>query len=122
PLGQAGPVVDQVRDVGFGVLVLGTPEQRLERADLDADAAVHAQRVVEVEAVELVDHAGLAALTPRRGEGLVRLDVDAPVGALAHAQHAGGAVLLLEGDHAAGPGDRRLLLPRVLHGGRTLGR
>ena len=74
--------------LNLGVLVLGAPEQRLERADLDADAAVHAERVVDVEAVERVDLTGLAAGTARRGERLVRLDVDAPVRALAGAQHA----------------------------------
>ena len=47
---------------------------------------------------------------------LVALDVDAPVGALAGAQHAGRAVLLVEGDDAACPGGGRLLDPRVLDG------
>src|SRR4051812_41464269 len=40
---------DRVRS---GVLVLRRPEQRVERADLDADAAVHAQREVDREPVE----------------------------------------------------------------------
>ena len=57
-------VVEQVGDAGLGVLVLRAPEQGVEGADLDADAAVHAQRVVDVEAVEGADRAGLAA---RRG-------------------------------------------------------
>ena len=83
--------------LGLGVLVLGAPEQGVERAHLDADAAVHAERVVDVEAVERVDRAGLAALAPRRRLVLVALDVDAPVGALAGAQHADGAVLLVAG-------------------------
>ena len=107
PLAEPVLVVEQVGDAGLGVLVLGAPEQGVERADLDADAAVHAERVVDVEAVERVDRAGLAALAAGRGLVLVALDVDAPVGALAGAEHADGAVLLLEGDDAAGPGRRR---------------
>ncbi len=114
-------VVEQVGDLGLGVLVLGAPEQGVERADLDADPAVHAQRVVDVEA-------GRGALTvrglPPHGAGgrelLVALDVDAPVGAAAAAQHAGRAVVLLEGDDAAGASRGRLLLLRVLHGDGAL--
>ena len=105
----------------LGVLVLGAPEQRVERAHLDADAAVHAQRVVDVEAVEVVHLARLAAGTAGRGELLVALDVDAPVGARAGAQHAGGAVVLAEGDDAAGTDRRRFLLVRVLHGVGAVG-
>ena len=89
PLAEAVLVVQQVGDAGLGVLVLGAPEQRVERADLDADAAVHAERVVDVEAVEARCRcAGLAALAAGRGQVLVALDVDAPVGALAGAEHA----------------------------------
>jgi hypothetical protein len=73
-------VVAEIGDVRFGELVFGAPEQGIERADLDAYPAVHAQRVVDVEAVELVDLAGLAARAARWCLGLVRLDVDAPVG------------------------------------------
>ena len=109
PLAQAGLVVEQVGDADLGVLVLGAPEQGLERAHLDADPAVHAQRVVDGEAVQRVLLAGLAPLAARRRQVLVPLDVDAPVRALAGAQHAGRAVLLVEGDDAAGAG-RRLLL------------
>ena len=72
----------------LAVLVLGAPEQGVERAHLDADAAVHAQRVVDVEAVDLVDLARRTAGTARRGQLLVALDVDAPVGAATRAQHA----------------------------------
>ena len=111
--------MQQVGDVGLGVLVLGAPEQRLERADLDADAAVHAQREVDVEAVEGVLLAGLAALAAGRGEVLVGLDVDAPVGALAGAEHARGAVLLVEGDDATGPGRRVFLDVGVVDGDRA---
>src|SRR5262249_4767997 len=48
------------------------------------------------------------------------LDVDAPVGAGARAQHADRAVLLLERDDAARAGGRILSLVRVLHGDRRL--
>src|SRR5918994_5386905 len=120
PLAELLLVVEEIGDVGLGVLVLGTPEQGVERADLDADPAVHAERVVDVEAVEEADRSLAATLTPRRPLLLVALDVDAPVGALTGAQHADRAVLLLERDDAARPGDRVLLLVGVLHGDRRL--
>ena len=50
----------------LGVLVLGAPEQRVERAHLDADPAVHAERVVDVEAVEHA-HAARSRPPSRRG-------------------------------------------------------
>src|SRR6187402_3252647 len=115
PLAEALLVVEQVGEAQLGVLVLGAPEQGVERAHLDADAAVHAERVVDVEPVELVDRPGLAPRAPRRGGVLVGLDVDAPVGARPAAEHAGRAVLFLEGDDPARPGGGRLLLVRVLH-------
>src|SRR3954452_18877286 len=107
PLAEAILVVQEVGDLHLRVLVLGAPEQGVERAHLDADPAVHAQGVVDVEAVELVDGAGLAALAAGRGLVVVALDVDAPVGALARAQHADRAVVLEQGDDAAGPGRGR---------------
>src|SRR5581483_3645721 len=111
---------EQFRDARLGVLVLGAPEERVERAHLDADAAVHAQRVVDVEAVERADRALLAARAAGRRLLLVALDVDAPVGAAAGAQHAHRAVLLEQRDDPAGARRRRLLLVRVLHGGGAL--
>ena len=63
---------------------------------------------------------GLPPGAAGRRQLLVALDVDAPVGALAGAQHADRAVLLEQGDDAAGPRRRRFLLVRVLHGGRAL--
>jgi len=107
--------VEEVGDLDLGELELGAPEQRVERADLDADATEHAQREVDREAVEGVLLAGLAALAPRRGEVLVPFDVDAPVGALTGAEHARGAVLLVEGDDAARPRRGLFLLVRVLN-------
>src|SRR6266536_2017441 len=86
-------VVQEVADPHFRVLVLGAPEQRVEGTDLDADPAVHAQGVVDVEAVDHVDRSGPSPLPPGRPLLLVALDVDAPVGAAAAAQHADGAVL-----------------------------
>src|SRR6185503_18292802 len=94
-------------------LELGGPVQRVEGAGLDADAAVHAQREVDGEPVQDV------ALPGAGGAGyddffLVRVDVDAPVGALPGTQHAGGAVLLEQGDHAARTGRQVGAYVRVL--------
>src|ERR1044072_592552 len=120
PFAELFLVVEQVGDADLGVLELRGPEQGVEGADLDADAAVHAEGVVEVEAVEGLDRPGLATLAAGRPLLLVALDVDAPVGALTGAEHARGAVLLLEGDHAPGPPDGLLPLPGVLHRDRRL--
>src|SRR2546421_92522 len=108
PLAEAVLVVQQVADVGLRVLELRAPEQGVERADLDADPAVHAEGVIDVEAVEVLHRPRLAALASRRRLVLVALDVDAPVRTLAGAQQANRAGLFLDGDHAAGPGRRRL--------------
>src|SRR5215216_6440245 len=120
PLAELLLVVEEVGDVGLGVLVLGTPEQGVERTDLDADPAVHAERVVDVEAVEEADRPLAAALAPRRPLLLVSFDVDAPVGALPRAQHADGAVLFLQRDDAPRSGGRVLPLVRVLRGDGAL--
>src|SRR5215471_8569767 len=111
PLAELLLVVQEVGDVGLGVLVLGAPEQRVEGAHLHADAAVHAQRVVDVEAVEQADGAFPAALAAGRPLLLVALDVDAPVRALAGAEHAHSEVLFFERDDATCP--RRWVLPLV---------
>src|ERR1051325_4974457 len=74
PLAELVLVVEEVGDVGLGILELGAPEQGVEGADLDADPAVHAEAVVDVEAVELGRPAGLAALTAGRGQVGVALD------------------------------------------------
>src|SRR4051812_45556271 len=116
PLAEFVHVVEEVGDPELGVFVLGAPEERIERADLDADPAVHAQRVVDVEAIEDAHRAVATTLTARRALLLVPLDVDAPVGARPGAQHADRAVLLLERDHAARSRDGLFLLVRVLHG------
>ena len=71
---------------------------------------------VDVEAIEHVLLAGLATSMARRCLLLVALDVDAPIGAFTSAQHARGAVLLVERDHATGARRRLFLLVRVLHG------
>ena len=54
PFPKPVPLVHQVADVELGVLELRGPVQRVERAHLDADAAVHAQREVDREPVEHV--------------------------------------------------------------------
>ena len=79
PLTQLCLVVQQVGDVWFGVFVFGAPEKRVERAHFDADAAIHAQRVVDVETVEHVDLAWLATLATWWRKFFVRLDIDTPV-------------------------------------------
>ena len=88
PLAEPVLLVQQVADVDLGVLELRAPVQRVERAHLDADAAVHAQGEVDGEPVEHVALAVAAALGGGRDRLLVRVDVDAPVGALARAEHA----------------------------------
>src|SRR5579884_3902042 len=95
PVAQTDPVVEQVGDARLAVLVLGAPEERVERADLDTDAAVHAERVVDVEAVEDADVPHSAAFATRRP-------------------------LLLERDHATRPRCGVLAFVRVLHRDRTL--
>src|SRR5829696_3978558 len=94
PLAEPVLLVSHVADVELGVLELGRPEQRVERADLDADTAVHAQGEVDREAIQHVAGALPAAFFLGRDDLLVRVDVDAPVGALPSAQHAYRAVLL----------------------------
>ena len=79
-------VVEHVAHVVLGVLVLGAPEEGVEGADLDADPAVHAEGVVDVEPVERRAHPDPAPRLVWLLLLLVALDVDAPVGALAGAQ------------------------------------
>src|SRR3954464_11827720 len=79
PLAQLLALVGEAEEIVRRVLELGRPEQRVERADVDADAAVHAQRVVDREPVEDVAHAWSRTLTRRGLRLLVRVDVDAPV-------------------------------------------
>jgi hypothetical protein len=114
PILEAVLVVQHLAHGELGVLVLGAPEQGVERAHLDTDPAVHAQGVVDVEAVEGGTHLDPATRLVGRLLFLVALDVDAPVGAVAGAQHADGAGLLVEGDDPASPGDRGLLLLGVV--------
>jgi hypothetical protein len=108
--------VGEFVDVGLGVLELRGPEEGVEGAHLDADTAVHAEGEVDGETVEDV----AAALAPAGGGGrerlLVGVDVDAPVRALAGAQHADRAVLLEEADDSAGAGRKIGLDVRVLRG------
>src|SRR5262245_2765672 len=120
PLAELDLVMEQLGDVALGVLVLGAPEQGVERAHLDADPAVHAERIVDVEAVEHAHRALAAALAPRWSLLLVALDVDAPVGTGARAQHADRAVLLLQRDDATSARDGIFLLVRVLDRDRRL--
>ena len=75
----------EISDTDLGVLVLRAPEERIERTDLDADTAVHAQREIDIEAIEFVLLARLATFAPRRSEVLMCLDEDAPIGTFAHA-------------------------------------
>src|SRR6187431_507220 len=69
PLLEALALVDHVVDVVLCVLELGAPEQGVERADLYADAAVHAQREVDREPVE--DLGAARPTTARRLVGLL---------------------------------------------------
>lgn len=111
-------LVKKIADVALGVLELRSPEERVERTDLDADPAVHAQGEVDREAVERVAGAGTAALGG--GEGLlVGVDVDAPVGTLAGAEHAHRAVLFDQPDHSPATGRKLRLHLGVLLGHRS---
>src|SRR5205085_11165427 len=73
PLAELVLIVQQIGDADLGVLELRAPEEGVEGADLDADAAVHAEGVVDVEAVEGVDGAGLAPFAAGRRLLLVAL-------------------------------------------------
>src|SRR5581483_7551298 len=102
PLLELLLVVQQIVDVVRRVLELGAPEEGVERTHLHADPAVHAERVVDVEAIEDLHRPGLSAGGRRVGL-LVGLDVDAPVGTLARALVADRAVLLLQRDDPTSP-------------------
>jgi len=108
--------VQQVQDVDLGVLELRAPVEGVERADLNADPAVHAQREVDGEAVKDVALALTPAFGGCRERLLVRVDIDAPVRALPGAQHAVRAVLLQQGDDAVGAGWQVRLRVWVLGG------
>ena len=120
PVSQARLVVQHVSDLHLAELELGAPEQRIEGANVDADPAVHAQREVDIKAVELVLLAGLAASATGRGQLFVAFDVDAPVWALTGTQHAGSAVVMVQRNNATGAIRWRFLDVGVLHGVRTL--
>ena len=107
----------QLANVVLGVLELAAPEKSVVRTDLDADPAVHAERVVDGETVKDVALARTSSLALGREGFLVRVDVDAPVGALATAEHADGAVLFLECDYSARARGEILLLVRILDNG-----
>src|SRR5260370_27887641 len=77
PLAELDLVVQHVGDLELRVFVLGAPEQRVERADLDADPAVHAQGVVDIEAVEHADRAGPPTFSAGGPPVLVAFDVTA---------------------------------------------
>ena len=74
---------------------------RVKGADLDADPAVHAQAPVNGEGVEH-RHGPRPARARLAHFLVVALDVNAPIGALLHAQHARGARRRVERDRAAG--------------------
>jgi hypothetical protein len=88
--------VEKILDANLGVFILRAPKECLERANLNADAAIHAQGKIDIEAVKGVDLTRLSTFSARRSEGLMRLDVDAPIWTLSSAQHARGAVLFFE--------------------------
>src|SRR5215204_2184189 len=108
-------------NVELGVLELRRPEQRIERADVNADSAVHTQREVDGEPVENVSRALPTTFVGRRYDLFVRVDVDAPVWALPCTQHAGGAVLLEQCDYPTAARWKLGLHVGVLLSDRTLG-
>jgi hypothetical protein len=92
--------MQEVGDANRGVFVFGCPKQSVKGTHFNADSAVHAQAVIDVETVEQLHGAGLATFTTRRGFVFVTFDVDAPVGAATRAEHARRAVLLFQRNHA----------------------
>src|SRR5687768_3778117 len=72
PILQPLLLVGHLVEVELGVLELRAPEQRVERTHLDADAAVHAQGVVDREAIEHL-HRPRASATRRIVGLLVRV-------------------------------------------------
>src|SRR5204863_8422870 len=77
-------LMGQLVDVVLRVVELAAPEERVERTGLDADTAVHAERVIDREPIE--DLGGAGATASRGLVGLlVGVDVDAPVGTFARA-------------------------------------
>jgi hypothetical protein len=72
--------MQQISDARFGVFVFRAPEERIERTHFNADTAIHAECVVNVETVELVHLARCATGTTWRSKFFVTLDVDTPVG------------------------------------------
>ena len=103
----------------LGVLVLGAPESASNgQTSTQMPQYMQSEKSMSKRSRSLTER----GLPPSRRGGrqvLVALDVDAPVGALAGAQHARRAVLLLERDDAARPGGGLFLLVRVLHGDRA---
>ena len=112
--------MEKIGDPGLREFVLRAPKESIERANVDTNAAEHTKRKVDVESIDGIDLARLAAGTTRRRLLLVPLDVNAPIRALASTQHARSAVLFVKGNHATCPCRRRFLLVRVLHGLRAL--
>jgi hypothetical protein len=96
------PAAENIRLVDHPFVAVGRvleerrPMQRVEGAYLHTDPAIHAQAIVDGEAVELVHGLALARLG-----FLVSLDVDAPARTLLRAEHAYGAVLLEKSDDSA---------------------
>lgn len=96
--------------------MVGAPEQCIEGTYFDTDSAIHTQRVVDVEAVELLGKAGLATFTSWWALILVALDEDAPNRTLPRTEHADRAVLFLECNDTTGSGCLVGLLVRILNG------
>jgi len=63
------------------------PCECIKWTDVDADSAIHAQRIVDVKRVKNIDFLG-ASRTFFGDLNSVRIKVDAPGWAFAHAQHA----------------------------------
>jgi len=93
-------VLAQFGSLTCGVIEGVSPPERIERTHLDADAAVHAQAVVNGEVIEHVHRAGAACSLLGDFHG-VRGQVDAPGRAFPDAQHAGGTSLRVQRDHVA---------------------
>jgi hypothetical protein len=107
--------VEQACNVGLRVFILWAPEEGVERADLDTDSAVHAERVIDIKTVKKVYCSRSPTLTASGSLLFVALDIDAPIRAGSTTEHARGAVVFMQSNDSTRARRWLLLLVGVLH-------